>query len=81
MAGSELVAGEGRGRPLEEHLDKFEALEGGSVGWIVEVADEGRYGGGIDHKIKKPPELPGGFELNRATSYSPTQLPVQYHRG
>jgi hypothetical protein len=33
-------------------------------------------------QTEKPPRLTSGaFSINRATSYSPTQLPVQYHRG
>src|SRR4051794_21463990 len=31
--------------------------------------------------VKKPSIAGGLYDLNRATSYSPTQLPVQYHRG
>ena len=30
---------------------------------------------------KKPPIEAGAFIINRATSYSPTHLRMQYHRG
>ena len=34
-----------------------------------------------DSQNEKPQDFSWGFAINRATSYSPTRLRVQYHRG
>ena len=45
------------------------------------LAEQGEHAPCVGPKIKKPPQLTEAFDLNRATSYSPTHLRVQYHRG
>jgi hypothetical protein len=80
MAGKELLTTKRSGRALEEVEDEFEALEGSAVRGasnsraIAETEKESS----INEKASRGN---GRLEINRATSYSPTHLRVQYHRG
>ncbi len=79
VARSELMAGKGSAVAFEEHQDQFARL---GVGNVRGVADERwRQEQRAYRNEKSPITRSGLYEVNRATSYSPTYLRVQYHRG
>ena len=78
--GAELVPGEGgvrrRGPTTRSRL-----LSSSPSASALEAVEQILDGARVHSKRKSPCFRRGFCYLNRATSYAPTQLPVQYHRG
>ena len=72
VSGGVLGAGERVGGGVEEKGDEFLTLEGLAIGGVVEGLGDGFDGGRMEHKSERPNPKIGPFDLNRATSYSPT---------
>ena len=77
-AGQGARGGGGGGAAVTNPADTY-----GTADTLFTMPEAGQGGDGlrIQHENEKASRLRGGLIINRATSYSPTHLRVQYHRG